>query len=69
MKVGTVHRMLAYLAAALAVVCVILAAISRFTGLNLVITSGSYMTLTVVAVLFAIYLLIEGGASSATKAK
>ena len=69
MKVGTVHHILAYLAAAASVVSVILAVISRFTGQTLVITQGSYMLFATVAILFAIYLLVEGTVCCAKKAK
>ena len=69
MKVGTVHHTLAYVAAALAVVSVILAAISGFTGQTLVIARGTYLTLAVITILFAIYFLVEGAAYAAKKAK
>ena len=68
-KVGTTHHILAYLAAAVAAVSVILAAISRLTGQILGIQQGSYLTLAIVAILFAIYFLVEGAAYSAKKAE
>ena len=67
MKVGTTHHVLAYLAAVVSVVSVILAAISRFAGQNLVITQGSYLTIATIAILFAIYFLVEGAVYSAKK--
>ena len=67
MKVGTTHHILAYLAAAVSLVSIILAAISRFTWQTLVITQGSYMFLATVAIIFAIYFLVEGAVYSAKK--
>jgi len=69
MKVGTTHHILAYLAAAAAAVSVILAIISRFTGQVIIITQGSYMMFATVAILFAIYFLVEGAVYSAKKAE
>ena len=69
MKVGTAHHILAYLAAAVAVVSVILAGIARLLEQNLGITTASYMALATVAILFAIYFLVEGAVYSAKKAK
>ena len=69
MKVGTVHHILAYLAAAVAAVSVILAGISRLMMQTLGITTSSYMLLATVAILFAIYFLVEGAVYSAKKAK
>ena len=60
MNVGTTHHILAYLAAAAAAVSVILAAISRLAGQVIVIEQGSYMMLATIAILFAIYFLVEG---------
>ena len=68
-KVGTTHHILAYLAAAVAVVSVILAGISRLIMQTLGIGIGSYMTLATVAILFAIYFLVEGAVYCAKKAK
>lgn len=67
MKVCTIHRVLAYLAAAAAAVSVILAAISRLIGQTLVILQGSYMMFATIAILFAIYFLVEGAVYSAKK--
>ena len=63
MKIGTMHHRLAYAAAAVSALSVILAGISRLTGATIVIRIDSYMTLATVAILFAIYFLIEGAAS------
>ncbi len=60
MNVGTMHHILAYLAAAAAAVSVILTAISRLAGQVIVIEQGSYMMLATIAILFAIYFLVEG---------
>jgi hypothetical protein len=67
MKVGTVHHRLAYLAAAVSAVSVILAGISRLIGQSLGITTSSYMSLATVALLFAIYFLVEGAVYYAKK--
>lgn len=67
MKVGNTHHTLAYLAAAAAAVSVILAAISGLSRQTIVIAPGSYMTLATVAILFAIYFLVEGAVYSAKK--
>ena len=69
MKVGTIHHRLAYAAAAVAVLSVIFAGIAWLVGSILGIAAGSYMTLATVAILFAIYFLIEGAVYSAKKAK
>ncbi len=69
MKIGTVHHRLAYAAAAVSAVSVILAGISRLIGESLGITTSSYMSLATVAVLFAIYFCIEGWIDTAKKAK
>jgi len=69
MKVCKVHHVLAYLAAGVSVASVILAAISRFTWQTLGISQASYMTLAIVAILFAIYFLVDGAARSAKKAE
>ncbi len=68
-KVGTTHHILAYLAAAVAAVSVILAGISKLIGLILGITQGAYMSLATVAIIFAVYFLVEGAVCSAKKAK
>ena len=67
MNVGTMHHILAYLAAAAAAVSVLLAAISRLAGQVIVIQQGSYMMLATLAILFAIYFLVEGAVYSAKK--
>ena len=67
MNVGTTHHILAYLAAAAAAVSVLLAAISRLIGQTLGIQQGSYMMLATIAILFAIYFLVEGAVCSAKK--
>ena len=69
MKVGKVHHRLAYLAAAASAVSVILAIISRFIGATIVITRDSYMSFAIVAILFAVYFLVEGAVYTAKKAK
>ena len=67
MKVGNTHHTLAYLAAAAAAVSVILAAISGLSRQVIVIAPGTYLTLATVAILFAIYFLVEGAVYSAKK--
>ncbi len=67
MKVGNTHHTLAYLAAAAAAVSVILAAISGLTRQVFVIAPGSYMMFATIAILFAIYFLVEGAVYSAKK--
>ena len=68
-NVGTTHHILAYVAAAVAAVSVILAGISRLIGQELALSIGGYMTLATVAIIFAIYFLIEGAAYYAKKGK
>ena len=67
MKVGKIHHYLAYAAAAVAALSVILAVISRLAGATIVITQGSYMTFATVAILFAIFFLVEGAVCAAKK--
>ena len=69
MKVGKIHHYLAYAAAAVAALSVILAGISRLAGATLGITTTSYMLLATVAILFAIFFLVEGAVYAAKKAK
>ena len=69
MKVCKVHHILAYLAAAVSAVSVILAGISRLIGQTVGLSQGSYMLLATVAILFAVYFLVEGAVYSAKKAK
>ncbi len=66
-NVGNIHHYLAYVAAAVSAVSVILAGIAKLVGQTLGITTGSYMALATVAILFAIYLLIEGAVYAAKK--
>ncbi len=67
MNVGNTHHILAYLAAVAAALSVILAITSRFTGQVIVVTQGAYMTFATIAILFAIYFLVEGAVYSAKK--
>ncbi len=67
MKVGTIHHRLAYAAAAVSALSILLAIISRFTGATIVITQDSYMNFATVAILFAIYFLVEGAVHAAKK--
>ena len=69
LKVGTTHHILAYLAAAVAAVSVILAGISRLIGQTLGIEIGSYMTFATVAILFAVFFLVEGAVYAAREGK
>jgi len=68
-KIGTIHHVLARLAAAVAVVSVILAGISKLIAQTLWITDRGYMIIAVVALLFAIYFVVEGWADAAKEAK
>jgi len=67
MKIGKIHHRLAYAAAGVAALSVILAGISRLVGQSLGITVPSYMSLATVALLFAIYFLVEGAVYAAKK--
>ena len=69
MKVCTPLRILAYIAAAISLVSVILAGVSRLIWQTVGLTQGSYMSLAIVAILFAIYFLLVGAACSAKKAE
>ena len=69
MKVGKAHHILAYLAAVVSALSVILAIISKLLGQTLMFTQGSYMSFATVAILFAIYFLFEGAVSYAKKGK
>ena len=69
MKVGTAHHILAYIAAAVAAVSVILAGISKLIGQPLGLMISSYMEIATVAVLFALYFLVEGAVYYAKKAE
>ena len=68
-KIGKAHHNLAYLAATVAAVSVILAVIARLLGQPLGIAASSYISVATVAILFAIFFLIEGVIYSAKKAK
>jgi len=67
MKVGKIHHYLAYAAAAVAALSVILAGISWLAGATLGIAATSYMTLATVAILFAIFFLVAGAVCTAKK--
>ena len=69
MKIGTTHHLLARLAALVSFVTVILAGISKLIGQALGISTASYMSLAIVAILFALYFVVEGAADAAKKAK
>ena len=69
MKVGKAHHILAYIAAAVAAVSVILAGISRLVLQPVGFQIGSYMLLATVAILFAVYFLVEGAVYAAKKGK
>ncbi len=66
-KIGKKHHILAYLAAAVAVISVILAGISKLVGATVGLQQHSYMSLATVAILFALYFLLEGIVYSAKK--
>ncbi len=68
-EIGTKHHLLARLAAVIAVVSVILAGIARLVGGTLGFQVTSYMTIATVAILFAIYFVVDGWADAAKKAK
>jgi hypothetical protein len=67
-KIGKKHHILAYLAAAVSAISVILAGISKLAGTSLGLQQHSYMSLATVAILFAIYFLLEGIVYAAKKA-
>ena len=67
MKVSAAHRILAYMAAVVAVASIILAGVSRLIMQNVGLQIDSYMVIAAVALLFAIYFLVEGAAQSASK--
>ncbi|MFC2019512.1 hypothetical protein ACFLU4_06155 [Chloroflexota bacterium] len=68
-KTGTKRHILARIVAVGAVVSVILAAISRLTGQPLVLGAIGYSTLATIALLFAIYLMVDRWADAAKKDK
>ena len=61
------RHMLARLAAGLSALSVLLAIISRFAKVQIVVTQGSYMSFAVVAILFAIYFRVGVWADDAKK--
>jgi len=67
MKVERIHHVLAYVAAGLSVVSVILAGICRLVEGPVGLQLSSYMFFAILAILFAIYFLIEGAVYAATK--
>jgi len=67
MQVGRKRSMLARLAAAASILAVLLDIISRFAGINIVITQNSLMNFAIVAILFAIYFVVDGWADAARK--
>ena len=67
MKVCTPLRILAYIASAVALVSVILAGISRLIMQTMGLMQGSYMSLAIVAILFAIFFLLAGATCAAKK--
>ena len=69
MKVGKIHHRLAYAAAAVAAVSVILAGICRLVGDAVGLQLTSYMFFAILAILFAIYFLVEGAVYAARKGK
>ena len=69
MQIGRRRQMLARLAAAASALSVSLAIISRFTGVTIVITQNSYMNFAIVAIIFAIYFLLDGWAEAARKSR
>ncbi len=64
MKIGKWHQRLAYGAAAVSALSVLLAIIGKLTGQLIVVTVPSYMSFAGVAVLFAIYFLVQGMVNS-----
>jgi len=68
-KIGMVHHVLAYIAAVVAVVSMVLAGVSRLMGQNLGLQIESYMALATVALLFAIYFLVDGLVRAAKRAE
>ena len=60
MQIGKRRQMVARLAAASSALAVLLAVISRFAGVTIVITQNSFMNYAVVAILFAIYFTFDG---------
>ncbi len=67
MQVGKKHQMLARLAVAASALSVLLAGISTLAGAIIVITATAYMAVATVAILFAIYIVVDGWADAARK--
>ncbi len=67
MMIGKTHHILARLAAAASALSVILAGISKLAGAIIGITATSYIFFATVAILFAIYFLVEGAVYAAKK--
>jgi len=61
--------MLARLAAAASALSVLLAIISRLTGTIIVVTQTSYMSFATVAIIFAVYFVVDGWADASRKAR
>ena len=60
MDMGDRRHKMARLAALLSGLSVLMAIISRLTGVTIVITQSSYMSFATVAILFAIYFRVGG---------
>ena len=67
MKVGKRRQMLARLAAAASALSVLLALIAKLVGETIVVTHASYMSFATVAIIFAVYLVVDGWADAARK--
>lgn len=59
LNMGTIQRILTYTAAMVAFVSVILAGLSRLIGQTLGLQQNSYMTLAIIAGLFAIFFVMN----------
>ncbi len=68
-KIANTHHIMARAAAAIAVVSVLLAILSKLIDQTLFIYRPSYLTIATVALLFAIYFIVEGWADAAKKAE
>jgi len=68
-KTGTKRRILARIAAAVAAISVLLAATSWLIGRGLLISTTGYFSIATVALLFAIYCVVDGWADAAKKDK
>lgn len=69
MKVSKIHHILAYISAAIAVISVILALVSRLIMQPIGFQQASFMVVATVALLFAIYFLLEGAVHHAKKSE